>query len=76
MKRLTEKDIAALVGTTVAGYEILQARAKGGRYSDSDCFGIALGKNAVGNYVTWQFKIVDEQYDCFWGHYYLIKSKT
>jgi len=55
IRKLTEHDISAIIGTNVDGYTIENARIKGGRFTDSDHYGILLGKNAIGNYVTWQF---------------------
>jgi hypothetical protein len=70
MNKLTANDINALVGTINSGYTIERARVKGGKFSDSDCYGIVLGKNKVGMYVTWQFHFVDGNPDYYWGHYF------
>ena len=70
LKKLTEQDFTAIIGTIESGYTIQRARYKGGRFSDSDCYGIALAKNELGNWVTWEFKIdSDENPDFYWGHY-------
>jgi hypothetical protein len=69
MRKLTEQDLTALVGSVHSGYTILRARVKCGNFSDSDHYGIALGRNAVDNYVTWQFHLEDETPSMYWGHY-------
>jgi hypothetical protein len=70
MKKLTEQDFAALIGTENNGYTITKARPKGGKYSDSDCYGIALGSDSSGTlWVTWEFKIEDGKPEFYWGHY-------
>ena len=69
MRRLTENDLTAIVGTINAGYTILRARVKDGSFSDSDHYGIALARNAKGGFVTWQFHIEDDTPEMYWGHY-------
>jgi hypothetical protein len=70
LKKLTERDFTAIIGTAQNGYTIERARYKGSRFSDSDCYGIALAVNKIGNWVTWEFKIDgDEAPDFYWGHY-------
>ena len=69
MRKLTENDLTAIVGTVNAGYTILRARVKDGSYSDSDHYGIALARNAKGNCVTWQFHIEGETPEMYWGRY-------
>ena len=71
MRKLTEQDIAAIVGTSCESFTIEQARVKGGQYSDSDHYGIALGKSESGNYVTWWFHLEDEKPSFYWGHYFM-----
>ena len=68
MRKLIEKDLTALVGTVHSGFTIERARVKGGRFSDSDHYGIMLGRNEGGNWVTWQFHIEDGV-QIYWGHY-------
>jgi hypothetical protein len=69
MRKLNEQDLAAIVGTTQKGYTILEARVKDGYFSDSDHFGIVLGRNDSGHHVTWQFHIDEEELSFYWGHY-------
>ena len=69
MRRLTEADFQAITGTVQNGYTIKQARAKGGNYSDSDHYGIILGVNSKGSWVTWQFHLDEEKPSIYWGHY-------
>lgn len=45
MHKLTKPDLDALIGKTYSGYTILKARIKGGEFSDSDYYGIALGRS-------------------------------
>ena len=79
MRKLTGHDMANIIGTTVSMYHIEtvsmyhieDARVKRGNFSDSDHYGILLGRNANGNYVTWQFHLEDdEQVNVYWGHYF------
>ena len=70
IRKLTEQDIATVIGTTYKGYVIENARIKSGKFTDSDHYGILLGKSASGDYVTWQFHIEDEEQSIYWGHYY------
>lgn len=69
MRKLTEQDLANLIGTVNAGYTIKRARVKGGSYSDSDHYGIALAQNGAGMCVTWQFHLEDEKPSFYWGHF-------
>jgi hypothetical protein len=69
MRRLTEQDMTAIIGTVQKGYTIKQAKVKGGSYSDSDHYGILLGVNSNGKWVTWQFHLEDEEPSIYWGHY-------
>jgi len=70
IRKLTPEDITAIIGTKISGYVIENARIKGGRFTDSDHYGILLGKNAKGCYVTWQFHYADEELSVYWGHYF------
>jgi len=71
MRKLTEQDLVAVVGTTYKGYTILQARVKGGIYTDSDHYGIVLAQSESekGLFVTWQWHLQDEKPTYYWGHY-------
>ena len=72
MRKLTERDIENIVGSTIAGYCVEAARIKDGPYIDSDHYGFILGRNAHGRYVTWQFHLrSDESVSAYWGHYYM-----
>jgi hypothetical protein len=72
MRKLTEQDISSIIGTTVKGYVIDNARIKGGRFSDSDHYGIVFGRSLEGYYVTWQFHLDEnEQPSVYWGHYFM-----
>lgn len=77
MRKLTENDITAIIGTTESGYKILKARVKGGGFSDSDHYGIVLGQNGRGHMVTWQFHLLeDEKPTYYWGHYLMEKHEA
>jgi hypothetical protein len=69
MRKITEQDLTALIGTVQSGYTIEKARVKGGKFSDSDHYGIILGRSEGGNWVTWQFHIEDGEISVYWGHY-------
>ena len=69
MRKLTEKDLTALIDTVHNGYTIERMRVKGGTFSDSDHYGIVLGRSDCGNWVTWQFHLEDERPEYYWGHY-------
>lgn len=72
MRRLTKRDIGKIVGSEVKGYNIEAARIKSGPFIDSEHYGIALGKNAKGHYVTWDFHLLDdESISVYWGHYFM-----
>lgn len=72
MRKLVERDIEKIKGSTVKGYKIEAARIKTGPFIDSDHYGIALGKNAKGHYVTWNFHLCDdESISVYWGHYFM-----
>ena len=72
MRRLTERDLAKIVGSTIKGYHIEVARIKHGPFTDSDHYGFILGKNAQGQYVTWHFHLLDdESVSVYWGHYFM-----
>lgn len=70
MHRLTDEDIDKIKGSTIKGYRIEAAKAKRGPFIDSDHYGVILGKNAKGEYVTWEFHLKDdESVSVYWGHY-------
>ncbi len=71
MRKLTKRDIEKTIGSTVKGYSIEAARIQSGPFIDSDHYGIVLGKNAKGHYVTWAFHLLDdESISVYWGHYF------
>ncbi|GHV13445.1 hypothetical protein FACS1894219_08250 [Clostridia bacterium] len=77
MRKLTSDDLANVTGTTVQGYVIESARIKRGPFSDSDHYGIVLGRNQMDNYVTWQFHLDErEEPSFYWGHYFGAESRT
>ena len=70
MRRLTDEDIANITGSTIKGYRIEAAKIKRGPFIDSNHYGIILGKNTAGEYVTWEFHLMeDESVSVYWGHY-------
>ena len=69
MRKLTAQDIINIIGTETHGYKIFGAGIKKGPHTDSDHYGIVLGQNKTGNYVTWQFHLDDEEPNYYWGHY-------
>lgn len=72
MRKLIERDIEKIKGSTVEGYNIEAARIKTGPFIDSDHYGIALGKNDKGHYVAWNFHMCDdESISVYWGHYFM-----
>jgi hypothetical protein len=71
IRKLTEQDLTAIIGTDVNGYKIENARIKGGTFTDSDHYGILLGKSEDGYFATWQFHYDDEELSVYWGHYYM-----
>ena len=71
MRKLTEQDMAAVIGRAHCGYTIERARVKTGEFSDSDHYGIVLARSDSGKYVTWQFHLIDEQPSYYWGRYHM-----
>ena len=70
MRRLTDEDLAGIVGRTIQGYRIEAARVKQGPFVDSDHYGFILGRNTAGEYVMWQFHLKnDESISAYWGHF-------
>ena len=71
MRKLTERDIDKITGSTIAGYCVESVRIKNGPYTDSDNYGYILARNAHGHYVTWMFHLLeDESVTAYWGHYF------
>lgn len=72
MRRLTDRDIRGITGSTIKGYHVEAARIKDGPFTDSDHYGFILGRNAHGHYVTWQFHLLDDgSISVYWGHYHM-----
>ena len=72
MRKLTERDLADIRGSVISGYHIEDVRIKNGPFIDSDHYGFLLGKNASGEYVTWQFHLLNDGIvSTYWGHYYM-----
>ena len=70
MRRLTDEDLNRIIGTIQSGYTIECARIECGTFTDSDHYGILLGRNEKGQYVTWQFHLLeDDELSVYWGHY-------
>lgn len=70
MRRLTEQYIDTIIGRTISGYCVEAAKIKHGPFIDSDHYGIILGRNLRGGYVTWEFHLLDdESVSVYWGHY-------
>lgn len=78
MRKLTEQDIAAIIGTKNAGYTVTQARVKGGDFIDSDHYGVALAVcEAKTMIVTWIWHLEADENGTesarptfYWGHYF------
>ena len=72
MRKLIEQDIAAIAGTVLQEYYVESVRIKRGQFTDSDHYGIVLGRNVKGHYVTWEFHIDEnEKPVVYWGHYFM-----
>lgn len=70
MRRLTEHDIENIIGSVIEGYRVEAARIKTGPYIDSDNYGFILARNDHGDYVTWQFHLLNGTVTAYWGHYF------
>ncbi|MDR1702480.1 MAG: hypothetical protein LBR56_06870 [Sporomusaceae bacterium] len=71
MRKLKEYDISAIIGNMNHGYEIKCAKIKDGDCTDSEHYGIVLGVNQEGHYVTWQFHLDEhERPSYYWGNYF------
>ena len=69
MRKITDSDLEKIIGTSICGYHIENARIKKGDCCDSDNYGILLGKNDRDVYVTWQFHFNGDDISAYWGHY-------
>lgn len=69
MRKITDIDLEKIIGTSICGYRIENARIKNGGCCDSDNYGILLGKNDREVYVTWQFHFNGDDISTYWGHY-------
>ena len=69
MSKITTAMLEGIIGTIHCGYTIERARVKDGNFSDSDCYGIVLGRHESGNNVTWEFHVEDE-ISYYFGHYF------
>lgn len=70
MRKLTDKDMRKVIGMTNCGFVIEQARVKNGKHSDSDHYGIVLGKSSDGVFVTWEFHLEGAGASYYWGYYF------
>jgi len=72
MRKLTEDDLAKIAGGIVSGYHVEDVRVKKGPFYDSDHYGFILGRNDAGQYVTWQFHLLEDgSVSAYWGHYFM-----
>ena len=73
MRKLTPEDINSVIGKSCAGYVIERARVKGGRFCDSDNYGIAFGRQEdTGHFATWHFHFEEDgAVSFYWGRYFL-----
>ena len=72
MRKLTEQDLGKIVGSKMSGYRVENARIKNGPFVDSDHYGFILGKSDTGQYVTWQFHLLEGgAVTVYWGHYFM-----
>ena len=69
MRKITNSDIEKIIGTSICGFDIENARIKDGGCCKSNSYGILLGKNDRGVYVTWQFHFNGDEASVYWGHY-------
>lgn len=69
MRKITKSDLEKIIGTSICDFYIENARIKGGDCCNSDNYGILLGKNDRGVYVTWQFHFDGDEISVYWGHY-------
>lgn len=73
MRKLTDMDMVSLAGAVIADHKVEGVRIKRSAFSDSDHYGIILGRSlSSGKYVTWQFHLdEDEKPTLYWGHYFM-----
>ena len=77
MRKLTDRDLAKILGTTVSGYTVESVRIKRGPFTDADHYGIILGRNSKDQYVTWEFHLEeDDTISAYWGHYHMENRKA
>lgn len=70
MRKLTDGDLARIIGSFIQGYHIEAAKIKNGPFADSDHYGVLLGKNSRDMYVTWEFHLrEDGSVSAYWGHF-------
>lgn len=69
MRTITNSDLKGIIGTSICGFRIENARIKNGECCDFNNYGILLGKNDRGVYVTWQFHFNENELSVYWGHY-------
>jgi hypothetical protein len=71
MRKLTDKDIANILGKNNGGYTVVKAKIKENKeFCDSDNYGIVFGENEKGLFVIWQFHLDEnEEPSYYWGYY-------
>jgi hypothetical protein len=71
MRKITVEDLQKIYGSTIEGYRVEFVRIKKGHCTDSDHYGILLGKRiSDGYYVVWQWHFLDdESVSVYWGFY-------
>jgi len=71
MRRITEKDLADIIGTVNVGYTIVRAKTKA-----DDHYGIVLARSGD-SWVTWEFNYRDGEIPNFyWGHFLSDEAKA
>lgn len=71
MRKLTERDIKNITGSTIEGFRVEAARIKAGPFTDSGHYGFILARDGHGCYVTWHFHLLeDDTVTAYWGHYF------
>ena len=71
MRKLTDNDLSNIAGAVISGYHVEGVRIKRGTFIDSDHYGVILGKNFRGHYVTWEFHLDEgDKISAYWGHYF------
>jgi len=70
MRKLTDGDLAKVIGSSIEGYRIEAAKIKNGPFIDSNNYGFLLGQNMRSEYVTWEFHLrEDGSVSAYWGHF-------